>query len=68
MKAVRQLPGGFLFFLYNKEAYDRWLHLMYILERWRVIQMLRRGNIFRLVYPSPFFGSVYFYGLTLVLL
>ena len=41
---------------------------MYILEKWYVIQMLCMGYIFRLVYPSPFFGSVYFYGLTLVFL
>ena len=41
---------------------------MYILEKWHVIQMLCIGNIFRLVYPPPFFGSIYFYGLTLVLL
>mgnify|MGYP007112488370 CR=1 FL=1 len=49
--------------LHNKESYDRWLHLMYILEKWRVIQMLRRGMIFRLVYPLSILGSCpTFYG------
>lgn len=67
MKAVRQLPGGFLPDLHNKESYDRWLHLMYILENGGLYRCYAGGISFvwytRLhsLVPSTFMVSHWFF-------